>query len=52
MGRARKNLFKTKPLLLSLIEVLARVLGVQSDRVYDFGFLKEIWCRLIHSIVG
>ena len=48
MGRARKNLFKTKPLLLSLIEVL----GVQSDRVYDFGFLKEIWCRLIHSIVG
>ena len=51
MSRTSQNPFKSKSLLLSLIEVLARDLGIQSDSVCVFGFFKEIWCCLIHSTI-
>ena len=51
MSGTSQNPFKSESLLLSLIEVLARDLGIQSDGVCVFGFFKEIWCCLIHSTI-
>ena len=52
MSWTRQNPFKPKPLILSLIKVLAVGLGIQSDSsTYNFRLFKEIWRCLVHGTI-